>query len=134
MMLADTLRPTWLTLPRPYHFPQNFELRRLLQTNFDPALGGFSLAIKRRGARALRKGLFGPKGCLDVPGNSGVMVFDLPNGWTLRLTYYAAGEYDPELGLFTAGDVDAEFIPPTRRPDHPSIPNGHSTSSEEARL
>ena len=41
----------------------------------------------RRNARDLRKGLFGPKGVRDVPKGEGVRTFDLPRGWTLRLTY-----------------------------------------------
>jgi hypothetical protein len=66
--------------------------------------------MKRRHARDLRKGLFGPQGLLDVPRGRGVRTFKLPNGWTLRLTYYEAA---------CAGGVDAEFIPPESREERP---------------
>jgi hypothetical protein len=40
------------------------------------------------------------------------MNFKLPNGWTLRLTYLG---FDEMAEGYVAGDVDAEFIPPTMR-------------------
>ena len=87
-------------------------LERLLDRNYDPALGPLKLRMKRCHARDLRKGLFGPQGSRNVPDTEtgGVMEFDLPKGWTLRLTYYAKGEFERRA---KAGDVDAEFIPPT---------------------
>src|SRR5271165_5609787 len=67
----------------------------------------------RRNARDLRKGIFGPKGLRQVPDSGGgVMDFNLPKGWTLRLTYHAAGDYDFERRRMRAADVEAEFIPP----------------------
>jgi hypothetical protein len=88
------LYPIWILLPRPAHFPQDPKLDRLL-ASYGPKIGRFKLQMKRRHARDLRKGLFGPKGLRRVPDcDGGPMEFDLPNGWTLRLTYYAAGEYD----------------------------------------
>ena len=61
-----------------------------------------------REARDLRKGLFGPKGLRNVPKGEGVLTLDLPNGWTLRLTYDV-----PPDGWSEPSDVVAEFIPPT---------------------
>jgi hypothetical protein len=63
-----------------------------------------------REARDLRKGLFGPKGLRNVPKGEGVLTLDLPNGWTLRLTYDV-----PPDGWSEPSDVVAEFIPPTKR-------------------
>jgi hypothetical protein len=68
----------------------------------------------RRNARDLRKGLFGPKGLRDVPKGEGVRRFDLPKGWTLRLTYDVPPDEWSE-----PGDVVAEFIPPTMRDEQP---------------
>ena len=56
------LYATYHRLPRPYHFPKHLTLDRLLDSNFDPGLGGFELSLYRREARDLWKGLFGPKG------------------------------------------------------------------------
>jgi hypothetical protein len=99
---------------QPPNFPQDERLDRLLASDFDPCLSYFELPMKRRNARDLRKELLGSKGLRDVPDEyGGVMRFRLPNGWTLRLTYYEQ-EYDDEKGHLAAGDVDAEFIPPTR--------------------
>jgi len=107
------LYPIWKALPRPRFFPDDPRLERLLDGNYDPAAGYLKLRIKRRHARDLRKGLFGPEGSRNVPDRyGGVMAFKLPKGWTLRLTYYAAGQYDFERRRAKAGDVDAEFIPP----------------------
>jgi len=111
----------WKALPRPRHFPDDPMLARLLDGHFDPAVAYFKLPMKRRHACALRKGLFGPEGLRNVPDRSGgVMEFGLPNGWTLRLSFYAAGEYDFEAQRMKAGDVDAEFIPPTNRTEPPA--------------
>ena len=66
--------------------------------------------MKRRHARDIRKGLFGPQGVLDVPKGHGVRTFELPKDWTLRLTYYETA---------WAGDVDAEFFPPTMQGGSP---------------
>ena len=110
------LYPIWQPLPRPRFFPEAPDLDRLLDSYFNPRIGYFKLPLKRRHSRDLRKGLFGPKGLRTVPDSSGgVRTFPLPNGWTLRLTYYAAGDNDLEGGRTKAGDVDAEFIPPTMR-------------------
>ena len=104
----------WQPLPRPRHFPEDPKLDRLLDSNFDPKIRSLKLSLWRRQARDLRKGLFGPKGLRDVPGdNGGVMEFDLPNGWTLRLTYH-----EKAYG-WEASDVEAEFIPPTMRVEPP---------------
>jgi hypothetical protein len=85
-------------------------LDRLLD-NYDPDVGYFELGLWRREARNLRKGLFGPKGLRDVPQGEGVRTFDLPRGWTLRLTYDV-----PPDDLTEPGNVVAEFIaPPMRR-------------------
>jgi hypothetical protein len=99
---------------RPYHFPEDPKLDRLLAT-YDPEIGYFSLSMKRRNARDLRKGLFGAEGSMVVPDFAGhldeydgVMEFDLPKGWLLRLTY----QLPPSR--IKAGNVDAEFIPPKR--------------------
>jgi len=115
----ERLYPIWQPLPRPPHFPQDPKLDRLL-ASYDPEIGRFKLEMKRRHARALRKGVFGPKGLRQVPDrDGGKMEFDLPNGWTLRLTYYAAGRYNFEKRRGKAGDVDAEFIPPAMRTQRP---------------
>jgi hypothetical protein len=93
---------------RIYHFPRHPKLDRLL-TNYDPEIGYFKVPMKRRNARALRSSLFGTIGLRkDTPSGYGVRVYPLPSGWTLRLTYY-----DQPFGWSEAGDVDAEFIPPT---------------------
>ena len=78
------LYPIWGSLPRPRHFPEDPRLDRLL-AGYSPRVDYFKLRIKRRHARDLRKGLFGPQGVLDVPRGHGVRTFKLPNGWTLRL-------------------------------------------------
>jgi hypothetical protein len=123
------LRPIWVKEPLPRHFPQDPRLDRLLDSNYGPRSGYFKLRIKRRHARDLRKGMFGPKGIRrNVPdSDGGVRVFDLPDEWLLRLTYYPTRGGDPESG-WEAGDVDAEFIPlgaqrrsiPPRRPTYPT--------------
>ena len=93
----------------PPHFPDDPELDRLLDSDFDPRLGYFELEMFRRNARDLLKGLFGPEGVKDVPKGKGVRRFDLPNGWTLRLRYrHRPGDFRKP------GYVDAEFIPPKR--------------------
>jgi hypothetical protein len=113
MMLHVPFYPIWVRGPRPAHFPEAPEIDRLLDSNFDPRLDHIKVRMKRRNARALRKGILGPKGVRRVPGKSGgVKELALPNGWTLRLTYYAAGGYDFERRRAKAGEVDAEFIPP----------------------
>jgi hypothetical protein len=104
------LYPIWQLLPRPRHFPEDPKLDRLLDRYFDPAIGRFSLGMMRRNARDLRKGLFDPKGVRDVPKGEGVLTLDLPNGWTLSLTYDV-----PPDGWSEPSDVVAEFIPPTKR-------------------
>ena len=114
------LYPIWKVLPRPRFFPDDPWLARLLDRSYDPALGPLNLRMKRRHARDLRKGLFGPEGGRNVPDREtgGVMEFDLPKGWTLRLTYHAKGVFERRV---TAGDVDAEFVPPTM-PEEPTTP------------
>jgi hypothetical protein len=103
--------PIWQPLPRPRHSPEDPKLDRLLDGNFDPRVGYFKLRLWRREARDLRKGLFGPKGIRkDTPKGAGVRTFDLPNDWTLRLTYDAPPDDRSE-----PGNVVAEFIPPTTR-------------------
>lgn len=103
----------WMQGDRPAHFPESPELDRLVDSGFDPAVGYIKQRMKRRNARALRKGILGPKGVRQVPDRSGgIMELPLPKGWTLRLTYYAAGAYDFKHHRAKAGDVDAEFIPP----------------------
>jgi hypothetical protein len=82
----------------------------LLDSYLDPEVGQFKLRIQRRHARDLRKGLFGPKGLRDVPKGECVRAFDLPNGWTLRLTYDV-----PPDDWTQPGNVVAESIPPTRQ-------------------
>ena len=86
-------------------------MERLLASNFDPDLDYFELSMKRRHARDLRKGLFGPKGSREMPDfaavDYGEMWFDLPRGWSLHLIY------EPRPRSFeAAGNVTAEFIPP----------------------
>ena len=111
------LYPIWQRLPRPRFFPQDPRLDRLLARNYDRGLDGFQLTLRRREARDLRKGIFGPKGSRVVPKSSGnrdkyhgVMEFDLPNGWRLHLAYEPrpASRRKP-------GKVAAEFIPPRAR-------------------
>ena len=108
-----TLYPIWQRLPRPRFFPRDPRLDRLLASNYDRGLNGFQLALRRREACDLLKGLFGPKGSRVVPKSSGhsngVMRFDLPNGWQLRLAY------EPPPCRRRAGRVEAEFIPPRLR-------------------
>jgi hypothetical protein len=101
---------------QPSNFPQDERLHRLLAADFDPRLGYFEVPMKRRHARDLRKGLFGPQGVRDVPSGDGVLEFDLPKGWTLRLRYY-----DTPRDFREPGDVDAEFIPPRRRRERSSL-------------
>ena len=110
------LYPIWLLLPRPRHFPEHPKLDRLLRS-YDPRIGYFALPMMRRHACDLRKGLFGPKGLRDVPRGEGVRIFDLPNGWMLRLTYD-----DPPEDWDEPGDVIAEFIPPFTRNVFPNSP------------
>ena len=55
------------------------------------------------------------------------MLFDLPKGWTLRLTYHAKGVFERRV---KAGDVDAEFIPPTMH-HRPRIPSQDGQSGAE---
>src|SRR5271166_2520613 len=112
-MVEPMLYPIWQWLPRPRHFPEDPTLDRLLDSNYDPMVGYFKMRMFRRNARDLRKGIFGPKGLRQVPDSGGgVMDFNLPKGWTLRLTYHAAGDYDFERRRMRAADVEAEFIPP----------------------
>ena len=73
------LYPIWQPLPRPRHFPEDPRLDQLLDSYFDPAIGGFKLGLWRREARDLRKGLFGPKGLRkNVPQGEGVRTFRPP--------------------------------------------------------
>jgi hypothetical protein len=100
--------PIWLPPPRPRFFPRDPRLDRLVE-GYDANLVGFTLRMNRRHARDLRKGIFGPKGLRDVPGRrGGEREFDLPGGWTLRLTYHAA------FG-FEAGDVRRSSSHPLQR-------------------
>ena len=39
---------------RPYHFPEDWRLERLLRS-YDPEMGYFKLTMKRRNARDLRR-------------------------------------------------------------------------------
>ena len=55
------LYPIWQPWPRPRFFPSDADLDRLLD-RYDPRVGYLKLSMKRRHARDLRKGLFGPKG------------------------------------------------------------------------
>jgi hypothetical protein len=114
--VIEHLYPIWQRLPRPRFFPQDPRLDRLLASNYDRGLDGFQLTLPRRGARDLRKGLFGPKGSRVVPMLSskreeydGLMEFDLSNGWRLRLTY------EPRPSRRRTGRVEAGFIPPRLR-------------------
>lgn len=124
------LYPIWQRLPRPRFFPEDPRLDRLLASNYDPAIGDFEWSLRRREARDLRKGIFGPKGSRVVPRFSGdldeydgVMEFDLPNGWRLRLTY------QPPPSRRKAGQVDAEFIPPRARRSHRHSQEGISLAA-----
>jgi hypothetical protein len=117
------LYPIWQPLPRPRHFPEDPRLDRLLDS-YAPKIGYFRLPMFRRNARDLRKGLFGPKGLRDVPKDQGVRTFDLPDGWTLQLTY---GERSDDWR--EAGDVVVEFIPPTIR-KRPPVPPRWTEGSE----
>jgi hypothetical protein len=125
------LYPIWHPLPRPRFFPEDPRLDRLLDS-YDRTIGYFKLRMFRRNARDLRKGIFGPKGLRQVPDSGGgVLAFDLPKGWTLRLTYHAAGDYDFERRRLKAGDVEAEFFPPAIRTEPRISRNGPRTSREE---
>jgi hypothetical protein len=67
-----------------------------------------------------------PKFSGDLDDYDGVMQFDLPNGWRLRLTY----ERPPSR--IRASNVEAEFIRPSV-PAQPRISrNGPRTSREDA--
>jgi hypothetical protein len=68
MMLHVPFYPIWVRGPRPAHFPEAPEIDRLLDSNFDPRLDHIKVRMKRRNARALRKGILGPKGIRRVPG------------------------------------------------------------------
>jgi hypothetical protein len=115
------LYPIWKALLRP--LSNEPRLERLLKS-YNPAVASLKLRLRRCDAFYLREGLFGPEGLRNVPdrGSGGVMEFDLPNGWTLRLTYYAKGEFDSDGRRVKAGDVDAEFIPPFMR-EWPRVPS-----------
>jgi len=89
-----------------YPLPSSPELGRLLRGDFDPQIGSFEVRTTRNMARNLRRHFFGPKGLKKVPRGAGVMEFDLPCGWTMRLHYGRPGNFEK------AGDVTAEFIPP----------------------
>ena len=128
MPVPAVLYPIWHPLPRPRHFLEDPRLDRLLD-NYDPDVGYFELGLWRREARNLRKGLFGPKGLRDVPQGEGVRTFDLPRGWTLRLTYDV-----PPDDLTEPGNVVAEFIPPATRRRPPNSPQRPGTSVESAQL
>jgi len=118
---------------RPPNFPYDGRLERLL-LNYDPDIGYFRLSMKRRNARDLRRELIGPRGLKDVPDRyGGEMKFRLPNGWRLRLTYYEQ-EYDHEKCHLSAGDVDAEFIPPARSEERPNPEPEAAPSTHEAHL
>ena len=121
------LYPTWHPYPRPRHFPEDPKLDRLLDSNYDPVIGGFKLRLWRREARDLRKGLFGPKGLRDVPKGEGVRTFDLPRGSTLRLAYDV-----PPDGWTEPGNVIAEFIPPPMRRRGPVSKRRAEGSTREA--
>ena len=108
---APRRRPMMDRHGRPPNFPYNDKLEWLLLT-WDPQIGYFKLSMKRRHARALRRHLLGPKGITIAPSDYGVMKFRLDNGWTLRLRYLG---FDELAEGYVAGDVDAEFIPPTMR-------------------
>ena len=115
-MSEPKLYPIWQQLPRPRWFPEDAKLDWLLDSNYDPTVGPFTLSLRRREARDLRKGIFGPKGSRNVPKFTGdleeydgVMDFVLPRGWRLRLTYA------PPPWRREAGNVEAEFIPPPVR-------------------
>jgi hypothetical protein len=123
------LYPTWQPLPRPRHFPEDPKLDRLVDSYFNPRVGYFKLRLWRREARDLRKGLFGPKGLRDVPQGKGVRIFDLPNGWTLRLTYDVLPDNRNE-----PGNVVAEFIPPATRRRPPNSPQRPGQSVDGAQL
>jgi hypothetical protein len=62
------------------------------------------------------------------------MEFSLPKGWTLRLTYYAAGDYDRENRRAKAGEVNAEFIPPPHCEQRSVLEQGAGGPAEEAQL
>ena len=117
------LYPVWYLLPRPRFFPEDPRLDRLLASNYHPEFGYLKLRMFRRNARDLRKGLFGPVGSRDAPKSHGERRFRLPNDWTLRLTYYEAP---------WAGEVDAEFIPPTVREWPRLASQSGSSVAEEA--
>jgi hypothetical protein len=126
------LYPTWQRLPRPPSFPKDPRLDRLLASTYDPGIGKFKLSLWRREARDLRKGIFGAKGSKVVPKFSGdpdeydgVMEFDLPNGWRLRLTY------ERPARKIRAGNVEAEFIPPGIRAEPRLSRKGPRTSRED---
>jgi hypothetical protein len=123
------LYPIWQPLPRLCHFPEDPRLDRLLDSNYARRVGYFKLHLWRREARDLRKGLFGPKGLRNVPKGEGVLSFDLPNGWTLRLTYAA-----PPNDWSKPGNVVAEFIPPATRRRPPNSPQRPGTLAERAQL
>jgi hypothetical protein len=132
-MVDPMLYPIWQPLPRPPHFPQHWRIDRLLASTYDPGMEGFTLSLLRREARDLRKGIFGPKGSRVVPKFSrnldecdGVMVFDLPNGWRLRLTY------ERPRSRTKAGHVAAEFIPPAIRAEPRISRDRPRTSHQEA--
>jgi hypothetical protein len=123
------LYPTWHPLPRPRHFPENPKLDRLLASSYDPGMRRFKLSLWRREAPDLREGLFGPKGLRDVPRGAGVRTFELPRGWTLRLTYDA-----PPDSWREPGDVVAEFVPPATRRRPPNSPPRPGPSLEGAQI
>ena len=61
------------------------------------------------------------------PSGHGVLEFDLPKGWTLRLTYYAMPR-----DFRKPGGVDAEFIPPRKGKVRSAPPARAGRPAEEA--
>ena len=57
------LYPIWQPLPRPRFFPEELELERLLDSNYDPAAGNFKMRMN-----VVTPATFG-KGCLGRGGS-----------------------------------------------------------------
>jgi hypothetical protein len=86
----------WQPLPRPRHFPEAGSADRELRSEERPLQAADVPAERARST----EGAIRPQGAPGLAEGKGVRRFDLPNGWTLRLTY---GE--PPNGCREAGDV-----------------------------
>ena len=101
-MMLYPLYPIWIPLPRPPHFPRDPKLDRLL-ASYDSKIGCFELQMKRRHARALRKG--------QQPTPSGTRAGRAPRttsaNWAQQAAREGAEAWASEMGL---GQIEWESL------------------------